>query len=269
MTIDVEQAVTFSADLFRTVTTPRYSEVLIGAFDKLIAFDVSAVVLFPGTNRPVFLFDSFARVNSQTALNAYVSGTYLLDPVYTACRNGTSGLRRLTEIMPDNYLEIDFYISTNFHPCVSDQPGSLSEEIVYIVQLGQGSSLVVSLMRMKGSARFNDDEFALLSELEPIVRESALRHCGSQAPTKSRTVHDELETAFSDFAKDRLSLREQMVVSLMLRGHSTLSVAVSLGIAEGTVKIHRKNIYEKLNISSQAQLFLLFCDHILRDRDHA
>ena len=48
------------------------------------------------------------------------------------------------------------------------------------------------------------------------------------------------------------------ITSLILRGHSTMSIAERLGIVEGTVKIHRKNIYHKLGISSQAELFGTF-----------
>ena len=81
--------------------------------------------------------------------------------------------------------------------------------------------------------------------------------------SESRRTAGQLEKAFSEFAKDVLSSREQSVVSLLLRGHATLSIAHNLHIAEGTVKIHRKHIYEKLGINSQAQLFLKFCNYLL------
>ncbi len=54
-----------------------------------------------------------------------------------------------------------------------------------------------------------------------------------------------------------------MVTQLILRGHSTHSVSALLGIAEGTVKNHRKSIYAKLNIASQQELFSLFLAHVL------
>ena len=63
-----------------------------------------------------------------------------------------------------------------------------------------------------------------------------------------------LEVTFQTFAGGRLSPREQMIVSLILRGHSSASIANRLVIAEGTVKNHRKNIYAKLAISSQTEL---------------
>jgi len=62
----------------------------------------------------------------------------------------------------------------------------------------------------------------------------------------------------------RLSLtsREKQVVDLVLHGHSTESIARALRIVPGIVKIHRRNIYRKLKIKSQAGLFARFVEII-------
>jgi DNA-binding CsgD family transcriptional regulator len=72
-----------------------------------------------------------------------------------------------------------------------------------------------------------------------------------------------LNSAFSRFAADQLTPREQLIVSMILRGHSSLSISLHLGIAEGTVKNHRKHLYCKLGISSQSELFHLFVNFVL------
>jgi DNA-binding CsgD family transcriptional regulator len=41
----------------------------------------------------------------------------------------------------------------------------------------------------------------------------------------------------------------------MLKGHSAKSMARTLDIEEGTVTNHKRNLYAKLGIHSQAQLF--------------
>ncbi len=48
----------------------------------------------------------------------------------------------------------------------------------------------------------------------------------------------------------------------MLRGYSSALTAEKLNTSDGTVKIHRKNIYRKLEIGSQAELFSLFINCI-------
>ncbi|MBT6825500.1 MAG: helix-turn-helix transcriptional regulator, partial [Rhodospirillales bacterium] len=54
------------------------------------------------------------------------------------------------------------------------------------------------------------------------------------------------------------------VVSLILRGYSSISIGSMLDISVSTVKVHRKNIYAKLHISSQAELFSLFLPLLTR-----
>jgi DNA-binding CsgD family transcriptional regulator len=48
------------------------------------------------------------------------------------------------------------------------------------------------------------------------------------------------------------------IVKLVLKGHSNLSLAAVLSLSPNTVKVHRRQIYSKLAISSQAELFRLF-----------
>ncbi len=56
--------------------------------------------------------------------------------------------------------------------------------------------------------------------------------------------------------------REREVVEHTLRGHSADAIGKLLGISPGTVRIHRKNIYSKLRINSQGELFSAFISAI-------
>jgi len=58
------------------------------------------------------------------------------------------------------------------------------------------------------------------------------------------------------------------VVQLFLHGHSTKSIAERLSISPETVKLHRKNSYAKLDVSSQAELFHLFIDSLASIRSY-
>ncbi len=59
-----------------------------------------------------------------------------------------------------------------------------------------------------------------------------------------------------------LTLREKQVIQGLINGEKAKDLADKLGMTYETVKSHRKNIYFKLEISSLAELILLF-----RDRD--
>jgi DNA-binding CsgD family transcriptional regulator len=52
-----------------------------------------------------------------------------------------------------------------------------------------------------------------------------------------------------------ITSRETDIIELMLKGHSAKSMARTLDIEEGTVTNHKRNLYAKLGIHSQAQLF--------------
>jgi DNA-binding CsgD family transcriptional regulator len=47
-------------------------------------------------------------------------------------------------------------------------------------------------------------------------------------------------------------------VGYILRGFSADATGQALGISSGTVRIHRRNIYGKLHITSQGELFSMF-----------
>lgn len=54
---------------------------------------------------------------------------------------------------------------------------------------------------------------------------------------------------------------ERELVQLILAGHPTANIAERLGITVGTVKNHRRRIYEKLDITTERELFLQLFQH--------
>jgi DNA-binding CsgD family transcriptional regulator len=141
---------------------------------------------------------------------------------------------------------------------VSEEAGSLTEEIVYIINVAAGSSLVESMIRLKRREKFSKG-----GVLDPCRVEAGREgndralldwgRNGMLGPAQ-RTSH-RLRSAGSHIL--RLSKRQAVFArtdcgELSARGHSTLWVAHNLGIAEGTAKIHQTNIYEKLHIISHA-----------------
>jgi DNA-binding CsgD family transcriptional regulator len=55
-----------------------------------------------------------------------------------------------------------------------------------------------------------------------------------------------------------LTTRENEIVLFYLEGYSNQQIAEALHIAPSTVKVHSRNIYEKLNIKSRIELIFLF-----------
>jgi DNA-binding CsgD family transcriptional regulator len=55
-----------------------------------------------------------------------------------------------------------------------------------------------------------------------------------------------------------LTPREADIVRLILQGHPSTSIAEKLGVSRGTIKNHRLRLYEKLDITSEREIFLRY-----------
>jgi DNA-binding CsgD family transcriptional regulator len=235
---------------------------------EIVDFDLTAVLGFPLGEKPQLLHDGLGHVSTPQVMKTYLNSTFLLDAVYVACTKGIAdNLYRLSELAPDEFFQTQYYNSPSVHPCVSLESGSLTEEIVFITQPISGYYLCYSLMRSSQFARFSSEEFHKLQELSSLVFALISKHWANafeqRAPNLKLPGQQALDSAFASFKSELLSPREQHIVSLILRGHSSVSVANVLGIAEGTVKNHRKHIHVKLGVASQGELFNQFLGHIL------
>lgn len=72
------------------------------------------------------------------------------------------------------------------------------------------------------------------------------------SPSQPMPEHD------LSFLNGILSPRERDIVGQVLRGHPIKGVADALGISTNTVKVHRQRIFDKLDITTERELFLLY-----------
>ena len=247
--------------------TPEFVSEMDNTLRAVAHFDLTAILKFSVNNKPTLLHNGLVDVSSPEVMSNYLNGTYLLDAVYASCANGVEpGLYRLSELAPDEFFSSGYYVSPEVHPCISLESGTLAEEIVFIAKLSSQTYVCYSLMRSSRLQPFSDAEISDLKQFVPIVNALMLKQwpeIGQKQVAERDFSNGELEHAFLTFAETSLSHREQTIVSFILRGHSSLSIAHVLKIAEGTVKNHRKHIYSKLGISSQGELFKMFLTHVL------
>jgi DNA-binding CsgD family transcriptional regulator len=249
------------AGLIGQIGQPHMMEALDAALQKAARFDLSCVFVYPQMGQPLLPFDGFRDFATQAALAQYVAGAYLLDCVYSACKHGMkSGLYRTADFAPDAFFEGEYFNSPEVHPCISSQAGSLAEEIVIFAPLATGATAAYSMMRAHGGSMFDPKTFADLQVAAPIVVALISQHYATLGAPNPQGI--DKKDGFETFAVDVLSDRERAIAAMILQGHSSASIGLNLGITEGTVKIHRKNIHVKLGISSQAELFALFLRHL-------
>ena len=106
------------------------------------------------------------------------------------------------------------------------------------------------------------DNKRMKSETERVLMERlGVRLKSLDAPTESLSggIDDNrLEFALERFGEEALTPREQEIAVHILKGHSSKSLAREINISPETVKIHRRNIYRKLQVASQSELFARF-----------
>jgi len=166
---------------------------------------------------------------------------------------------RLGDITPDGFLESEYHRAHY-------ASGRIGDEVNYLWPLDAGVSLAVSLERSESGAGFSDSEVRDLEAVQPLLYAFARRHWlsikpqapAAQEPEPGRLVREAAE----NFGRQVLTTRECEVVKLVLRGYSTKSISHALGISPGTVKVHRENIYGKLGVSTQAELFNMYIERI-------
>ena len=65
--------------------------------------------------------------------------------------------------------------------------------------------------------------------------------------------------------RDVLSKREQEVVLLVVEGLSNKEIGRRLKLAEGTVKVHLHNVYQKMSVNSRKSLVFLLPSYSVSD----
>lgn len=241
-------------------------------------FEDMAIFSYSGYRAPVVLYERYTNPEPAAALKDYLMGAYLLDPFYHAWLAGVApGVYRLADITPDRFARSAYYESFYRKTGIVDELGinvylgSLPDQTAPVRSALRGNDrdlhwgLGVSLCRGRAMGRFRRHEIERLAAFEPALRALMAQHWraaderGAERPEAQIAAAAAPPGRIADALKRRsnvsLTPRQAEVVGLILRGASSASIALQLGISPETVKVHRKNIYAKLNISSQAELF--------------
>jgi len=76
-------------------------------------------------------------------------------------------------------------------------------------------------------------------------------------------VNGGIENALTNYARaNNLSPRECEVVKLIMRGYPTIGISEKLNLTVGTVKSYKHRLYEKLDITSEREIFTQFIHYV-------
>lgn len=244
--------------------------ILVGASDskavaeQLVSFICSTVsnngtslLAFHTDAPPEVLHHSLAPRRARHYLDRYLAGPYLLDPLYQmALRPDKPHMCRFRDAQPDRFHSSEYYRQYV-------ERTHLADEMDFLLGVSRTSALVIVCGRTE--KRFTRVELNRLQLIEPIVKSAMQRVWDSRDGSgahddRDRDMHQRLTECFDNFGEDSLTQREREITQLLLRGHSSKSIARELGIAPGTVMVHKRNLFAKLGITSQYELFSRFID---------
>lgn len=250
-------------EAFAHVDEPDALQYLVAALGQLVSIESVMISLERKDRAPQLLHQrGIAQEYQVSILERYFSGGYLLDPFCLAVEQGLAqGFYHLEEIAPDNFFDSDYYKTYYLNV-------GCSEDSYYIVDTGNDTKISVSLFQGYGGECLGVEQLNLLRAVEPLVREfisefsqrGLLRNGENNEQSLRDDLKHRVQSAFEQFGCDLLTEREREVAHMVLRGHSVKSTASQMNISPETVRMHRKNLYVKLEVSSQSELFALFIE---------
>ena len=226
--------------------TESFYPTLLSWLNATCPCDSQVVLYFAVDHRPNIVFDGTHPIEGDSLHRPYINGAYLLSPLYQKFLQKKFGPYWHSDLAPDGFTYSEYhrqyYSLTN-----------LNDEYNLLVPFENGG-INISCARTHAYTPFTDQEKQRYSELYPFIAALCQQHHKSLQPSR---FADKLDTALDAFGRDVLTEREREIMHLILKGHSSKSTARMLDISPGTVRIHRNNLYGKLGISSQSELFNL------------
>lgn len=233
----------------------RIPEQLMLAITRLVDVDQHAILLFGPDRKPTVLVEWAIDSWPTEDFISYNSSAYLLDPYYRAGIEGIeAGLYRIRDVAPPAFHASEYYKTYYKNSPIEDELG-------FITYLTDGCFANLALNRTTSSEPFSDAERERLAAALPLVESLMLRYwerVGSNATERGSELYVQLEQALKVFGTSVLTPREAEVMRMYLYGHDTRSISERLDISAHTVSAHRKHLYARLDINSQAELFSLF-----------
>ncbi len=247
---------TLLADTISSLHSDGFEGGLCSWLSSCIDYDnITALAYFPDRAPVGLITKGKSTVVHSEFDRLYLAHAYLLDPFYGLhVEQAPPGLYRMRDIAPDQFKRNEYY--RDFY-----SKTTMVDEIAFISYPSSGVSLHICLGRdASTNQRFSKRDLVSAHSIVPLVDVLSRAHWENLAPGGEHTAEDTVSSLITALHKSHdisLSPRQAEVALLILRGHSSVSIGLRLGISPQTVKVFRKQLYKKCLISSQAELFSL------------
>lgn len=239
---------------------------LVNGLSALVSFAMSTVFILRGQSRPICIYENFPPSIDKIGIDNFINGTYVLNPLYLAHLNGIEqGVYRIRDLAPDGYFTSGF---TETHKVIAAPEEEISyvtegwprgyEELDIVVPIDD-VTFEIDIHKSSKDGGFSESDIQILSSKMPVIGAIVRKFWQLRSDKLALKPRDaSINEIYENFGAPDLSLREREVIRYVLRGHSSGSIALNLDVSITTIKTHRKRAYQKLNISSQSELFSMF-----------
>ncbi len=239
----------------RLVGENGFEPALVSFFQAVCAPDNVLILAFRSAGPPLVLYRQSTNPQVFSQLDqTYLAGAYRLDPFYDLhLRRAPAGSYRIADIAPDAFQRSRYFIEYY-------EQTTLIDEITFVAHPSPWVTLNICIGRDASSGqRFSPRDVETCARINPLVAAIAEPHWADLA--RATGPAEDTSILLADAARAAygivLSPRQAEVALLILRGHSTASIALRLGLSAQTIKVFRKQLYARCRISSQAELFAL------------
>jgi DNA-binding CsgD family transcriptional regulator len=234
---------------------PGFEQRLWHVLHRVAAPDNLAILIYRQSGAPEILYTQISQFPVFAKLRTtYTDGAYLFDPYYDLhLRRVSNGVYRLRDVAPDAFQRSRYFIEYY-------RQSTLVDELSFIAYPANDISLHICIGRDRSSGQpFTQRQIDACQRIAPILVALAERNWSglTTRPGPADDVVSLLVSAVRSAHAIRLSPRQAEVAILILKGHSSVSAALRLGVSAQTVKVFRKQLYSRCGISSQAELFAM------------
>jgi DNA-binding NarL/FixJ family response regulator len=172
--------------------------------------------------------------------------------VVARCRDGEETLRALRELRPDVLiLDVRMPRGDGLEVLAKIREERLPTRVVLLTAALDDEQLLLAIRR--------GVEAVVLKEMAPERLLETVRrvHQGErwlEPALVARALATTQRERSGGRSREQLTPREREIVRMVARGMRNRAIAEQLHIAEGTVKIHLHNIYEKLAVNGRVEL---------------
>ena len=219
------------------------------------AADNASVLAYCAQVPPRVLYSSVQDKRQSRHLDEfYASGIYRLDPFYALHQQQVgAGVYALRDIAPDQFNRNAYYLQ--FY-----QQSGMIDELAFVAC--PAAQISVHFCLSRETRRFSGRDSRRAELLAGVVVALMEQHWSDVRVQlddvgERAALSDQLRKNLAQRDDVALTPRQAEVATLILQGHSTTSIALRLDVSPQTVKVFRKQLYRRCNISSQSELFSL------------